>query len=131
MHHLASYLALGAALLFIGFRLYRHFSKKRSLPNDQKPYTAYIFSFICGALVLNGAVHLLHGASGDNFAAPFSFATQNILFKHVLNVLWGMLNILFAYVLSFQATTLKPRYRASIFLAGMTVMALILCFVFS
>jgi hypothetical protein len=131
MHHVASYLALGATMLFIGIRLYRHYAKRPPRRIAHMPRTAYLFCFLCGGLALNGLVHLLHGASGDNFAAPFGFAVHSAFLKHTLNVVWGMLNLSIAYMLGRRTLEGRPKYGVGAFILGVATMALILCFVFS
>ncbi len=59
-------------------------------------YVAYFFG---GAFLANTIPHLVNGVSGSPFQSPFATPPGEGLSSSTVNVLWGFLNLIVAYVL--------------------------------
>ena len=59
-------------------------------------YVAYFFG---GAFLANTIPHLMIGISGGAFQSPFASPPGQGLSSATVNVLWGMFNLVVAYVL--------------------------------
>ncbi len=57
---------------------------------------AYFFG---GAFLANTIPHLVSGVSGSPFQSPFASPPGQGLSSSIVNVLWGMFNLVVAYVL--------------------------------
>jgi len=69
-------------------------------------YVAYFFG---GAFLGNFIPHFVNGISGRKFPTPFSKPPGKGLSSPLVNVLWGVLNLVFAYLLIFQVGTFDIR----------------------
>lgn len=88
-------------------------------------YAGYFFG---GAFLANSLPHLFNGISGRAFRTPFSKPPGKGLSSSTVNVLWGFLNLLVAYLLivwegSFSFRDILQIVAAS---AGFLLMAVIL-----
>jgi hypothetical protein len=84
---------------------------------------AYFFG---GAFLANTIPHLVNGISGSPFQSPFASPPGQGLSSSTVNVLWGMLNLVVAYVLLVrvgQFDLRKTRHAVALGL-GVLVMAL-------
>ena len=52
--------------------------------------------FLVGVLSANGIPHFIHGISGRKFPTPFAKPPGRGLSSSVLNVIWGLFNLLVA-----------------------------------
>ncbi len=59
----------------------------------------YIAYFFGGAFLANTIPHLVNGISGSPFQSPFASPPGQGLSSSTINVLWGMFNLVVAYVL--------------------------------
>lgn len=59
----------------------------------------YIGYFFGGAFLANSLPHLFNGMSGRPFQTPFAKPPGKGLSSSVVNVLWGFINLLAAYLL--------------------------------
>ena len=59
----------------------------------------YIAWFFGGAFLANTIPHLVSGISGSPFQSPFASPPGEGLSSSLVNVLWGMFNLVVAYVL--------------------------------
>ena len=59
-------------------------------------YVAYLFG---GAFLANTIPHLVNGLSGNAFQSPFATPPGKGLSSSTVNVLWGMFNLVVAYLL--------------------------------
>ena len=59
-------------------------------------FVAYFFG---GAFLANTIPHLVNGISGSPFQSPFASPPGEGLSSSTVNVLWGILNLVVAYVL--------------------------------
>src|ERR1700760_4234026 len=54
----------------------------------------YIFCFFAGAVLANVVPHFVHGISGDRFPTPFAKPPGKGLSSALVNVLWGLFNMI-------------------------------------
>ena len=59
----------------------------------------YIAYFFGGAFLANSIPHLTNGVSGRPFQSPFAKPPGKGLSSSTVNVLWGFLNLIVAYLL--------------------------------
>jgi hypothetical protein len=59
----------------------------------------YLAYFATGLLLANGVPHLVSGLSGCKFQSPFASPPGVIKSSPLVNVIWGMVNIVLGYVL--------------------------------
>jgi len=55
--------------------------------------------FCAGLVLANGVPHFVNGISGKRFPTPFASPPGAGTSSPVVNVIWGMINLLIAYVL--------------------------------
>jgi hypothetical protein len=63
------------------------------------PILVYIAHFFGGVFLANGIPHFVNGVCGKPFRTPFVGARRGAVSSPVLNVVWGWLNLLIAYLL--------------------------------
>lgn len=63
------------------------------------PWIAYIVHFIAAAFMTNGIPHFVAGVSGRPFRTPFVRMSSTRLSSPEINVIWGWLNFLIAFLL--------------------------------
>ena len=63
------------------------------------PWTIWLLHLLCGALLVNGIPHLVHGLSGEPFQSPFAKPSGVGLSSPIVNVLWGFFNLFAAIAL--------------------------------
>jgi hypothetical protein len=59
----------------------------------------YLAAFFAGAFLFNAVPHFVKGICGDKFPTPFAKPPGKGLSSPMVNVLWGLLNILIGYLL--------------------------------
>lgn len=59
----------------------------------------YFSGFWAGAFLANFVPHFVKGVCGDRFPTPFSKPPGKGLSSPVINVLWGLLSLVIAYLL--------------------------------
>jgi hypothetical protein len=59
----------------------------------------YISCFFAGMFLANFVPHFIHGVSGDSFPSPFANPPGKGLSSPLINVLWGLLNLVIGYFL--------------------------------
>jgi hypothetical protein len=59
----------------------------------------YIAWFFGGAFLMNSVPHLVAGVSGRSFQSPFASPPGEGFSTSTVNVVWGMVNLLIAYLL--------------------------------
>ena len=59
----------------------------------------YLACFFAGLFIANTVPHFVHGISGDGFPSPFSTPPGKGLSSPIVNVLWGLGNLLVGYIL--------------------------------
>jgi hypothetical protein len=88
-------------------------------------YVAYFFG---GAFIANFVPHFVNGVSGSPFQSPFASPPGEGLSSAMVNVLWGLLNLLIAYLLVLRVGKFEPRrtLHALMFGFGFVMMAVML-----
>ena len=76
---------------------------------------AYFFG---GAFFVNAIPHFTNGVSGRRFPTPFASPPGRGLSPPVVNVLWGTLNLVIAYLLVFRVGTFHFRRAQDVVIAG-------------
>ena len=69
-------------------------------------YVAYFFG---GAFLTNAVPHFVNGVSGNPFQSPFASPPGEGLSSSTVNVLWGFLNLVVAYLLILRVGTFDAR----------------------
>ena len=59
----------------------------------------YVACFFSGFFLTNFVPHFIHGVSGDSFPSPFANPPGKRLSSPMVNVLWGIANLLIGYIL--------------------------------
>jgi hypothetical protein len=77
-----------------------------------------VASFFGGALLANFVPHLVAGVSGRWFPTPFAKPPFRGPSSPVVNVLWGLVNLVVAYVLLVVVAGVEPRRVADVVVTG-------------
>lgn len=87
-------------------------------------FAAYFFG---GAFFSNALPHLINGVSGRSFQSPFAKPPGKGLSSPTVNVLWGFLNLVLAYLFIVGEGTFSIRnpWQVGVVGAGFLVMSLI------
>ncbi len=90
---------------------------------------AYFFG---GAFLCNFVPHFVQGVSGAPFQSPFAHPPGEGLSSSLVNVLWGMANLLIAYLLLVRVGDfkLKSARNIGVFAVGFAAMAVMLAMAF-
>jgi hypothetical protein len=82
--------------------------------------------FFAGLVLTNALPHLISGVRGEPFQTPFAKPRGVGLSSSTVNVLWGLLNLVIAYVLIFRVGDfdLRNTQDAMAFGVGMLAMGL-------
>jgi hypothetical protein len=78
----------------------------------------YLAFFGGGAFFANGIPHLCNGLSGRPFQTPFAKPRGMGKSSSTLNVLWGFVNFLIAYLLLFRAAAFDIHDMRHVLVAG-------------
>lgn len=85
----------------------------------------YIACFFAGAFLANTVPHFVHGISGDFFPSPFSNPPGRGLSSPIVNVLWGLGNLVAGYVLCRVGKLSKANIRGLlVFFAGIVFISI-------
>ncbi len=92
----------------------------------------YIACFFAGLFLANTIPHFVHGVSGDSFPSPFANPPGKGLSSPLVNVLWGLANLVLGYILARAGKTFKSNVWALIvFFAGVAFISVQLSFAFA
>ncbi len=88
----------------------------------------FIAYFFGGAFLANTIPHLMNGTSGRPFQSPFASPPGQGLSSSTVNVLWGMFNLVAAYVLVARIGRFELRKTRHVVVLGLgaLLMALML-----
>ncbi len=88
----------------------------------------FIAYFFGGAFLANTIPHLVNGISGRPFQSPFASPPGQGLSSSTVNVLWGMFNLIVAYVLAARIGRFELRKTRHVVVLGLgaLLMALML-----
>lgn len=86
----------------------------------------FIAYFFGGVFLINSVPHLVAGVSGSPFQSPFASPPGEGLSSALVNVLWGMFNLLVAYLLLCRVGNLQLRQTRHVipFGLGMFLLAI-------
>ena len=91
----------------------------------------YIASFFAGFFLANFVPHFVHGISGDSFPSPFANPPGKGLSSPMVNVLWGLANLLIGYILLRAGKVSQANKRSLlIFFAGIACCSIMLSIAF-
>ncbi len=79
-------------------------------------WQVYAAHFVAGIFLANAVPHFVNGISGERFQSPFASPPGVGESSPLINVLWGMANLVIGYVLLFGVGT---------FAAGLSLDALV------
>lgn len=82
-------------------------------------YVAYLFG---GAFLGNFVPHFVNGISGRRFPTPFSKPPGKGLSSPLVNVLWGVLNLVLAYLLIFVVGNFDVRQVTHAGMVGLGIL---------
>jgi hypothetical protein len=63
---------------------------------------SYLSYFLGGCFLTNSIPHFVNGVSGRKFQSPFAKPPGKGLSTSTQNIMWGMINLVAAYLLLFQ-----------------------------
>jgi hypothetical protein len=86
----------------------------------------YIAYFFGGAFLANTIPHLVNGISGSPFQSPFASPPGQGLSSSTVNVLWGMLNLVVAYVLVARVGRFELRRTRHVVVLGLGALLMVL-----
>jgi hypothetical protein len=86
----------------------------------------YIAYFFGGAFLANTIPHLVNGISGSPLQSPFASPAGQGLSSSTVNVLWGMFNLLVAYVLVARVGRFELRRTRHVVVLGLGVLLMAL-----
>ena len=86
-------------------------------------YVAYFFG---GAFLANTIPHRVNGMSGSPFQSPFATPPGQGLSSATVNVLWGMFNLLMAYLLLVRVGRFELRQTKHVVVVGLAVLLMAL-----
>ena len=88
----------------------------------------YVSYFFGGAFLVNAIPHFVSGVTGHPFQSPFSSPPGEGLSSSMVNVLWGVFNLILGYLLVYRVGTFELRRTKHILVIGVggLLMALML-----
>jgi len=84
-------------------------------------YVAYFFG---GAFLGNFVPHFVKGVSGQKFPSPFAKPPGKGLSSPLINVLWGMLNLIIAYFLILKVGNFDIQQLTQVGTVGMGILVI-------
>ena len=98
------------------------------MPTTTTRWYHHIAYFFGGAFLANTIPHFVNGVSGSPFQSPFASPPGQGLSSSMVNVLWGVLNLVIGYLLVARVGKFELRQtKHAVDLGlGVTIMALML-----
>ncbi len=91
----------------------------------------FFIAFCFGFFVTNSLPHLIPGIHGKEFHSPFASPPVKGKSSAVVNVLWGVFNLVVAYILFVETDiNLRNYVEGAGFLLGILITSLVLAIVF-
>ena len=92
----------------------------------------YIACFFAGMFLANTVPHFIHGVSGDSFPTPFANPPGKGLSSPVVNVLWGLFNLVIGYFLyKGGKITSNNKWSVLVFFIGILTISIMLSMTFA
>jgi hypothetical protein len=86
----------------------------------------YIAWFFGGAFLTNAIPHLVNGVSGSPFQSPFASPSGVGLSSAMVNVLWGLFNLVVGYVLVIRVGRFDLRQTKYVIVLGLGILVMAL-----
>ncbi|GLQ46666.1 hypothetical protein GCM10007862_17170 [Dyella lipolytica] len=86
------------------------------------PWTHYVSYFFGGVFLTNAVPHFVSGVMGKPFQSPFAKPRGEGLSSSTINVLWGFLNAVIAYVLIYRSGDFELRSSDDAIALGLGVL---------
>ena len=92
----------------------------------------YLAYFAAGLFLANGIPHFINGVSGQKFQSPFANPPGIGESSPMVNVIWGLANLILGYILAFGVGEFKAGLSLDvlIMMAGFCIMAIVLAWHF-
>ena len=92
----------------------------------------YVSLFFAGIFLANAVPHFIHGVSGDCFPSPFANPPGKGLSSPLVNVLWGLGNLIAGFVLARAGKLVKANLAGLLlFLAGVASISIMCAMAFA
>jgi hypothetical protein len=88
------------------------------------PWYHYLSYFFGGAFLANSIPHIGNGISGRPFQSPFAKPPGQGLSSSTVNVLWGFLNLVVAYLLILQVGQFSLHNFGHVAVVGVGMLAI-------
>jgi hypothetical protein len=82
----------------------------------------FIAYFFGGVFLANTIPHLVNGISGSPFQSPFATPPGQGLSSSTVNVLWGIFNLVVAYILVARVGRFELRQTKHVFVLGLAAL---------
>jgi hypothetical protein len=92
------------------------------LKEGKMAWYVYVAYFFGGAFLGNFVPHFVNGISGRKFPTPFSKPPGKGLSSPLVNVLWGVLNLVLAYLLIFGLGNFDVRRATHAGMVGLGIL---------
>jgi hypothetical protein len=87
----------------------------------------YLAAFFSGAFLANAIPHYVKGVCGDKFPTPFAKPPGKGLSSPLINVIWGLFNVIIGYLLFEQGDIHRTNLVSLVvFFAGAAAMSIML-----
>lgn len=90
--------------------------------STKMPWNHYVSYFFGGAFLANFVPHFMNGVSGHPFQSPFATPPGEGLSSSTVNVLWGLFNLVIAYLLLCRVGNFELRRTKHVLTAGFGVL---------
>ena len=89
------------------------------------PWYDYLACFFAGIFLANAVPHFVHGISGNRFPTPFAHPPGKGLSSAIVNVLWGLFNIVVGYMLLRIGRVCHGTDTLIVFFAGIAAISIL------
>ncbi|MDY6908315.1 MAG: hypothetical protein SV910_08860 [Chloroflexota bacterium] len=83
----------------------------------------FVSYFFAGVFLANGVPHFVHGISGKKFQSPFASPPAVGESSPLVNVLWGLFNLVLGIELILGVGDFVPHLRVAVLMAGLGAIA--------
>jgi hypothetical protein len=92
----------------------------------------YVACLFAGLFLANAVPHFVQGISGNGFPSPFAHPPGKGLSSPLVNVLWGLANLVIGYILyNVGRVSWKNKWTLLVFFIGVAYMSISLSIVFA
>lgn len=86
----------------------------------------YVAAFFSGMFLANTVPHFIHGISGNRFPTPFAKPPGKGLSSPVVNVIWGLFNLIVGYLLFNAGHALSTPATTIVFFVGIAAISIMM-----